>query len=1021
MSFSFFNSFNGNSNRLGQNYAIQSYDVAEPKAITFISSDVSSITFSFTPPTTSGTISGYRFSVNGQPVTGTGGPSAYTISGLSAGQQYSINMVANIVSSSTTITTTSVTFAPTSVTGCSLWLDAADTATITYSSGSNVSQWSDKSGLGNNATQSTSTSQPISGSVSTNGKNVLNFTGKSMIYPTINNTTITVFCIYNNTTFVPYGPPVNVGPFAFFYAAPNSKVGIGRLAVTDEVLASWSSAGLTTSQYVIYGGTVSVSGNTTSFLYFNGTQVATVSVNSSGGTSAYSVGDSINNMTSGNIAEVLIYNSVLSTTDRQKVEGYLAWKWGLQTSLPGAHPYYGAAPSGGTSTVTTTTTKNIVSNPSRLLTNTTLAPFPTNIQFISATTTSLTFSFTAPTTGSTPSGYTPYVNGSAATGSGTPSSYTISGLSGGTNYSVTMGANVSTMVAGTFNPTTISGCLLWLDAADSASIVFSGSNVTQWNDKSNSGYNFTQGTTASQPTYSAMANGKSAVNFTISSTPKYMTNTSVAFPTNYTIFAVGYNSQTIFARLLTSIPDSYLFFGSGNGVTQFTTFVGNGTAWNDTTTNATATTVTSLCLMEMTNNNTSTGLIPYINGTAQTAKNGTTATFNGLNIGWQTSASTNQQYWNGYIAEILVYNSVLTTTQRQQVEGYLANKWAIQSSLPAAHPYYSDAPTSLVAGTTIYQNPTPVSLRTASAPVTYTYQYTGSNQSVVVPTGTTYMVAELWGAGGGGSGNGSNSAVYNVISGSGGGGGYTSANLTVSAGTTLTIIVGQAGNVSAIGGQAVATYGGGGGCITLNGDNNWRNTSGGGRSAIQISGVDIITAGGGGGGGHIAPSAPNPATGTYMTGGAGGGLIGGTGGFGDSSGTEQNGKGGTQSAGGAAGSNKPGGNPSTNGTAGSQYQGGTGTSSGAGGGGGWYGGGGSNFSYLLTYYLGSGGGGSSYVSSSYLKSGTTATLTQASGATVAANSSLPAGVQGTIGGGGAGSTTGSAGQNGYAVITFYFT
>ena len=322
----------------------------------------------------------------------------------------------------------------------------------------------------------------------------------------------------------------------------------------------------------------------------------------------------------------------------------------------------------------------------------------------------------------------------------------------------------------------------------------------------------------------------------------------------------------------------------------------------------------------------------------------------------------------------------------------------------------------------IYANNTVTSIGTYSFTTAgvdvLTFSYTGADQTVTVPAGTVYMTAQLWGAGGGGSGNGS--AYTHYLSGSGGGGGYTSANLTVTAGTVLTVMVGQAGNVSAVGGQTVNTYGGGGGCLPLGGDTNWRNTSGGGRSAIRISGADIVTAGGGGGGGHIAPTAPNPATGTYMIGGAGGGLIGGLGGFGDSSGTEQNGKGGTQSAGGGAGTAKPGaGNPSTNGTAGSQYQGGTGTAAGAGGGGGWYGGGGSNYSDVITYYIGAGGGGSSYVSGTYLKSGTSATLTQASGSTVAANSSLPAGVQGTIGGGGAGSTTGSAGQNGYVVLTFY--
>ena len=32
------------------------------------------------------------------------------------------------------------------------------------------------------------------------------------------------------------------------------------------------------------------------------------------------------------------------TTDRQLVEGYLAWRWGLEGNLPAGHPYKSAAP-----------------------------------------------------------------------------------------------------------------------------------------------------------------------------------------------------------------------------------------------------------------------------------------------------------------------------------------------------------------------------------------------------------------------------------------------------------------------------------------------------------------------------------------------------------------------------------------------------------------------------------------------------------------------------------------------------
>lgn len=51
------------------------------------------------------------------------------------------------------------------------------------------------------------------------------------------------------------------------------------------------------------------------------------------------------NLLQGSIAEVACFNHPLETTDRQRVEGYLAWKWGLNTSLQSNHPYYSAAPS----------------------------------------------------------------------------------------------------------------------------------------------------------------------------------------------------------------------------------------------------------------------------------------------------------------------------------------------------------------------------------------------------------------------------------------------------------------------------------------------------------------------------------------------------------------------------------------------------------------------------------------------------------------------------------------------------
>jgi len=73
----------------------------------------------------------------------------------------------------TTILQNSI-FSPSIISNLILWLDATDSSTISYSSGSNVSQWNDKSSIQNNMTQSTTSRQPIFGPMA-NGLNSLNF------------------------------------------------------------------------------------------------------------------------------------------------------------------------------------------------------------------------------------------------------------------------------------------------------------------------------------------------------------------------------------------------------------------------------------------------------------------------------------------------------------------------------------------------------------------------------------------------------------------------------------------------------------------------------------------------------------------------------------------------------------------------------------------------------------------------------------------------------------------------------
>jgi len=523
-----------------------------------------------------------------------------------------------------------------------------------------------------------------------------------------------------------------------------------------------------------------------------------------------------------------------------------------------------------------------------------------------------------------------------------------------------------------FTPKSITGCRLWLDAADSSTITVSGSNVTNVADKSGNGTVLSNATGFTYPNNSF--NG-SYPSFLCSSGGIYQANNAArlgynsafAQTTPFTVFFVSHQTQTSPGYIMDSQS------GSGRQYTyalDFSTPFGNSGIDS-----ASVPSVVSQTWISGTS-------VLYINGTSSYSGSLGSFTTGGIIVGNRFSID---ESWPGHICELIYFSGQLGTTQRQQVESYLAQKWGLSSSLPAGHPGIN----SIVFRSSILAS---VRVTPYSFPAS-TIVYTGSFIPYTVPNNCTSLTFNMWGAGGPGAGL------------PGGGGAYNTGKIAVTSGEVLQLIVGRGGQYGTATQWSTMTNaeGGGGGGGGLSGQGG----QGGGRTAIQklVSGsyLEVVTAGGGGSAGGNA--------GTY-------------GGNAHFSGT-------SQSAGTTYGQGRvPTGGSATAGglntfTArvgfpwdGTQFTGGfasnafnvspvTGPCGGGGGGGGYFGGGGGGRSGADTY---GGGGGGSYCNATF--------ITNYSGSNGTSNVAVASGIAGYITGCGRGGNSNSTnGSNGLIVLT----
>jgi hypothetical protein len=739
----------------------------------------------------------------------------------------------------------SLPFNPLSVTGCQLWLDGADAATVTGTS--SVTAWTDKSGKGNNPT----------------------FSGTN---PSYNSATKVITTANANQQFTVPAASIqqSAGSGSLFFVYGDQQTGGGNSSGYN---ALWGTAGpgerfyqslqAPTNAYATNGpfspsGTVIAALATTNTLLYNmnytyNSSTGDLRINGTTLSSSYqgtpipSGALTLSGTGWGVVANVRLYEvisykgaALLTTPQIQQIEGYLAQKWGLTANLPPGHP-------GLTQTIYTSNynAKNpgIATTPSRAMTSVL---------------------------------YTNY--------------YALS----------------------------ISGCALWLDAADPAGTGIApanGSIISSWIDKSGTGNN---GTSYGNPTFVTSAfNGKPSISFN-GSTQRFVgaiTNTG----NTVSVFAVvSMNSGGQWGRICSlAVTNNYdggvssLYFiplirSSTNQSIQSGRYQGSGNV------NVGPVAITYNVPFQAASIVNGTTNILYLNGTSAGSGSSTgNFGYTAYGIGAQPS-DFQPEYFQGFISEIIIYNTALTTTQRQQIEGYLAWKWGLQSSLINTNPYYLAAPLSFGRPSQVAGIPVQVKMSAIRvAQLLYSGSYTTAgnfsatftgNGSVTVLSPVTVNYFAIGGGGGGGNG-----AAIGGGGGGGGAGGLQMGSISLSEGT-YNIVIGGGGAVSTVGsnttfgGTLVVALGGGfgGNAYTANPDGGNGGCGGGAGSYVGVPGIGSqgsnggnCGAGGGGGGGigGVGQNFINNLTGgdggsgilyngSYYGGGGGGGTNHGAGGSG---------------------------------------------------------------------------------------------------------------------------------------------
>jgi len=222
-------------------------------------------------------------------------------------------------------------FSPTDIPGLKLWLKADS---LSLSDGDPVGTWSDSSGNGNDGTQSTGSNKPTYKTAIQNGKPIIRFNSAFLNYLTFPDflsamTAGQVFIVVKANAdnhangLWDMGDPTN-GNTGSWYPWDDGTIYEGWGTSSRKTTGNPTTA---LDAFVLYS-VASASGNFTT--YINGVQFYTTGTNTTSWPTAPILGrNSESTYFPGDIGEVIIYNSVLSTANRQSVETYLNGRWAI--------------------------------------------------------------------------------------------------------------------------------------------------------------------------------------------------------------------------------------------------------------------------------------------------------------------------------------------------------------------------------------------------------------------------------------------------------------------------------------------------------------------------------------------------------------------------------------------------------------------------------------------------------------------------------------------------------------------